>query len=139
MKAYHPWIISNSGKLMTTLISYIWIVLLHYINTITVNITFYNHSCLHYIECVGSFKAHIELLHISSIPPSWKKTYMHTHHLHKNILKPIVGVWDFLSNSFLNKFIKVQGNLKDHFIKTSSQAIKQIKWKTKWTHHMPKW
>jgi hypothetical protein len=76
-------------------------------NTIIVNITFCNHSCLHYNDYVGLFRAHIEFLHISSIPPSWKKTYMCTHHLHKRILKPIVGVWDFLSNSFPNLFIKV--------------------------------
>jgi hypothetical protein len=92
---------------MTVLISYILIVLLHYINTITINITLCNHLCLHYSNCDGSFRTRIEFLHISSISPSWKKTYMHTHHFHKKILKPIVGKWDFLSNSFPNLFIKI--------------------------------
>jgi hypothetical protein len=66
-----------------------------------------NHLCLHYSNCDGSFKTHTEFLHISSISPSWKKTYIHTRHFHKKILKPIVGVWDFLSNSFPNLFIKI--------------------------------
>ncbi len=67
MKAYHSWIILDSWKLMITLISNIWLILLIYINAITTYITFFNHFCLHCDGYDGSFKDHIEFMHISNI------------------------------------------------------------------------
>jgi hypothetical protein len=78
MRAYHPWIVLDSWKLMTMLISHIWIVLLHYINAITIDITFFNHLCLHCVDCDGSFKASAKFMYINNVPPSWRKMYIHT-------------------------------------------------------------
>jgi len=55
---------------MTMHISYIQIILLHYINVITLDITFFNHLCVHCVKCDGYFKAHIEFMYINNIPPS---------------------------------------------------------------------
>jgi hypothetical protein len=36
---------------------------------------------MHCDDCDGSFRTHIEFMHINNIPPSWKRTYMHTPHI----------------------------------------------------------
>jgi K+-transporting ATPase A subunit len=67
MRAYHSSIILDSWKSMIVLIFHIQIVLLHYINSIIGNITFFNHLCLHCNDHDGSFRAHIEFMHISNL------------------------------------------------------------------------
>jgi hypothetical protein len=66
-KAYDSWIILDSWKSMTTLISNIWLVLLFYGNAITTYMSFFNHLCLHCDGYGGSLKDHIEFMHINNI------------------------------------------------------------------------
>ncbi len=51
-------------------ISRIKIILLHYENAITLDITFFNYLCVHYVKCDGYFRAHIEFMYTNDIPPS---------------------------------------------------------------------
>ncbi len=60
---------------------------------------------------------------------------MHTPHISQKKLWPTISVWGLFSDSLFNLFMKVQGNLKDHFIETSSQITKQIKSSGKPSEH----
>jgi hypothetical protein len=83
----------------------------------------------------GSFKTCIKFLHVNDIPSFMENNpHAYTYISQKN-LWPTTGVWDLFSNSLFNLFIKVQGNLKDQFIETSSQIVKQIKSSGKPSEH----
>ncbi len=43
--------------------------------------TFFNNLCLCCGDHDGFFEAHIEFMHMSNVPPSWKRAYMHTFHI----------------------------------------------------------
>ncbi len=94
------------------LISNIHVVLLHHINVITT-------SCLYYDDMDGSFRVQTEFMHIKYVPPSWK-TCMHTPHAQHKTIDTYNYAWDLFSRFLLNLFMKVQGNPKDHFIRTSN-------------------
>ncbi len=95
------------------LISNIQAVLLHYIDAITT-------LCLYCDDMDGSFRVQTEFMHINNVPPSWK-TCMHTPHVQHKTIDTYNYAWDLFSNFPFNLFMKVQGNPKNQFIKTSNQ------------------
>ncbi len=83
------------------------------------DITFSYHSCLYCGNCDGSFKVHTKFMHINDVPCSWKRTYVLHLMFDKKNYSYCMG---FFCNSLPNLFMKVQGNLKDNFLITSSQV-----------------
>ncbi len=59
-----------------------------------------------------------------------------THVLPKKLLKSITNIWDLFFNSLFNLFVKLQGNPKNHFIKISSQVMRQVKSSGKLNEHI---
>ncbi len=102
-----------------------WVEVLRCKNAVTAEVAFFNHIFLCRGDHDGSFRARTEFMHTSSVPPSWRRTYT----IHTNLLRPTASVWDPLSNSCPTLLMKAQGDLKAHisYIKTSSQAVKQVK------------
>ncbi len=65
-----------------------------------------------------------------------KNLYEYNSRIAKKLLKSTTNIWDLFLNSPFNLFMKIQGNPKNHFIKTSNQVMKQVKSSGKLNEHI---